>query len=196
MNNVQVAALFVNVSTAAVKAEMENEQPKADIWLGIAQRDNLISTQVQAKNYVDHKTKVSRSVLDAQKQLASEMKKNKERIITTLTSLADIFSAQLLNHDDGPLGQNIEVLWEAPLAIIGQYAQGSVKNCSRKKGWKLRKLGTEQTLGRSICRNDGMDTGSQRGKRARPVGSCGDKNNSIPHHDYHLGRKEPRTTAI
>ena len=33
MNNVQVAALFVNVSTAAVKAEMENEQPKADIWL-------------------------------------------------------------------------------------------------------------------------------------------------------------------
>ena len=77
-----VAALYLNVTTAAVKTEMENEQPQAHIWLGIAQRDNLVTTQVQVKRFVDYRTKVSRSFLNAQKESANEMGRNKERTIT------------------------------------------------------------------------------------------------------------------
>ena len=62
------------------------------------------------KRFVDYRTKVSRSFLNAQKESANEMGRNKERTITALTSLADMFLAKHLNHDDGPLGQNIEVL--------------------------------------------------------------------------------------
>jgi len=82
---------------------------------------------VQAKKFVDYRTKV----FDAQKELANEMGRNKKRTITALTSLADMFLAKLLNHDDG---QNIQVLWEASLAIIRQYSQGSVKKLLEEKG--------------------------------------------------------------
>jgi len=43
--------------------------------------------------------------------------------------------AKLLNHDDG---QNIQVLWEASLAIIRQYSQGSVKLLLEEKGPEIK----------------------------------------------------------